>query len=232
MGFLYQNLLTELRKQTKKANGGKKQKQAKDTVEDVREDEVVEEPAEGDGAEEEVDASASDDRMPGRSGERNRLAELQNLGLGEKSFSYVSPFSGRKTGLTARMQASQDNRKAQEQYTLKGKSCLKCGKQFVDGALLKSRVIKCQSCEGFVHEKSGRCSVNLTRGNPVSYKCPTCSEELEAGKKKLKIASVSALISTVVTLGYCSCCFRFNINYHIGNIHIFLHTNLSLYFTF
>ena len=57
MGFLYQNLLTELRKQTKKANGGKKQKRGKDAVEDVREDEVVEEPAEGDGAEEEVDAS-------------------------------------------------------------------------------------------------------------------------------------------------------------------------------
>ena len=164
MGFLHQNLLIELRRS----------KTAKATPEEVHEDET-------EGAEEQIDASASDDAMPGRSGERNRLPELQNLGFGLKSFSYASPFNGRKTGLSARMQASQDNRTAQEQYSLKGKFCLKCKKQFVDGAQLKSRVIKCQSCEGFVHEKSGRCSVNLSRGNPVSFKCPTCSEGLETG---------------------------------------------------
>ena len=157
MGFLHQNLLKELRR-SRKAN-------------------LTPEEA-GEGSDPVVPGSV--DGMPGRGGERNRLVELQNLGFGQISFTYSSPFNGRKSGLSARMQASQDNRKTQEQYNLKGKSCLKCGKRFKDGALLKTQVIKCQSCEGFVHEKSGGCKINLTRGNPVSFKCPTCSE-LETG---------------------------------------------------
>ena len=167
MGFLHMNLLKELRRSRK----------AKLTPEEAGEgaDPVVPE-----SVEEEIDESALVDGMPGRGGERNRLVELQNLGFGQISFTYSSPFNGRKSGLSARMQASQDNRKTQEQYNLKGKSCLKCGKRFKDGALLKTQVIKCQSCEGFVHEKSGGCKINLTRGNPVSFKCPTCSE-LETG---------------------------------------------------
>ena len=164
MGFLHQNLLIELRRS----------KKAKETPAEVPEDDP-------EGAEEETDASATVGDMPGRNGERNRLVELQTMGLGQKSFSYSSPFKGRKTGLSARMQASQENRTAQELYDLRGKACLKCEKRFVDGALLKSRVIKCQSCHGYVHEKSGGCSVNLTRGNPVSFACPACSEGLETG---------------------------------------------------
>ena len=109
MGFLHQNLLKELRRSRK----------AKLTPEEAGEgaDPVVPE-----SVEEEIDESALVDGMPGRGGEGNRLVELQNLGFGQRSFTYSSPFNGRKTGLSAHMQASQDNRKTQEQYNLKGKS--------------------------------------------------------------------------------------------------------------
>ena len=91
-------------------------------------------------------------------------------------------------------------------------------------------MIKCQSCEGFVHEKSGGCKINLTRGNPVSFKCPTCSE-LETGF--YNVALVWELIVAVVTLKYCSCWLWFTLTFHIGHIHTVFYTGmLSLSLTF
>ena len=189
MGFLYQNLLNEL------GRSKRPKKAARPDSEEGEDDLEV-----GEGGEEENENSNNEDNMPGRSGERNRLVGLQSLGFGQKSFNYPSPYQGRKPGISARKQASQENRLALEKFDLKGKDCLKCGKRFRDGAVLKSQVLRCKSCLGFVHEKSGRCSVNLTRGNPASFKCPTCSQEQETGILRIsQLEYNSILISTLIT---------------------------------
>ena len=99
MGFLHQNLLKELRRSRK----------AKLTPEEAGEgaDPVVPE-----SVEEEIDESALVDGMPGRGDERNQLVELQNLGFGQRSFTYSSPFNGRKTGLSARFPGQSEDPRA------------------------------------------------------------------------------------------------------------------------
>ena len=57
---------------------------------------------------------------------RDRLLEIQALGLGERSFTNPnSPFFGRVIGTGSQVQARQDNAKNQVEYDLKGKKCLK-----------------------------------------------------------------------------------------------------------
>ena len=122
-----------------------------------------------------------EDNMPGRDGRRDRLEELQALGFGMRSFGYVSPYNGRKNGITARMQASEENREAQIGYELRGKKCQKCKKPFRDGATLKSKVLRCDECYEFVHEKTNACKVDLKRGNQTTYACPPCAEAMKSG---------------------------------------------------
>ena len=108
MGFLYQNLLNEL------GRSKRPKKAARPDSEEGEDDLEV-----GEGGEEENENSNNEDNMPGRSGERNRLEGLQSLGFGQKSFNYPSPYQGRKTGISARKQASQENRRALEKFDLK-----------------------------------------------------------------------------------------------------------------
>ena len=66
--------------------------------------------------------------VPGRVN-RNRLEELVSLGYGESSFTIPnSPYRSRINGITATVQASQENRVLQKNFDLKNKKCLKCQK--------------------------------------------------------------------------------------------------------
>ena len=66
--------------------------------------------------------------------------------------------------------------KIKKNYDLKNKKCLKCQKKFLNGNLKKSKVIQCNGCGGFVHEKSTTgCKVNLSRGN-LQFYCAPCGE--------------------------------------------------------
>ena len=185
MGLLTKDLMSELKK-TKRDN--RKKEQAAKAVEggeegEEGEEDVVQEVNEDNQEQEEM---LNEGNMPGRVGGRNQLQELQALGFGSRSFGYASPYKGRKNGVTARMQASAENRTAQITYELQGKSCQKCKKQFRDGAKLKSKVIRCENCFEFVHEKTNTCKVDLARGNPSSYTCPPCTEGLKSGTLFLK----------------------------------------------
>jgi hypothetical protein len=63
----------------------------------------------------------------------------------------------------------------QKNYDLKNKKCLKCQKKFLNGILKKSKVIQCNGCGGFVHEKSSTgCKVNLSRGS-LQFYCSSCA---------------------------------------------------------
>ena len=68
----------------------------------------------------------SGSNLPGRTN-TNRLVELQELGFGERSFSFQnSPYRNRIIGQTARVQALQENLQNQPNFDLKNKKCLKC----------------------------------------------------------------------------------------------------------
>ena len=206
MGLLTQTCMNELKKAKrleKKVAEEQNQDAGHEEVDEVEvglEDEQEVNEGDIEGREEEL----PENNMPGRIGERNQLQKLQRIGFGYRSFGYDSPYKGRTNGTTARMQASDENRKAQINYDLKGKSCQKCKKQFRDGAKLKSKVIRCENCYQFVHEKTNACKVDLARGNPSSYACPPCTEALKSGMLILKglfqIADYSDICITAVTV--------------------------------
>ena len=92
--------------------------------------------------------------FPGRTN-INRLDEMRAQGFGESSFiNQNSPYRKRTNGVTARGQAAKENEENQKNYDLKNKKCLKCKKKFLNGNLKKSKVIQCNGCGGFVHERS------------------------------------------------------------------------------
>lgn len=122
--------------------------------------------------------------MPGRTpSTMNRLKEFQDLGMGQRSFGYVSPYSRRKNGVTARTQASQENREKQKEYNLTGKECIKCKKMLRNGSKVKSKILRCTSCLGFVHENNKNCKINLQRGNTDDFSCELCHQEREEGER-------------------------------------------------
>ena len=101
----------------------------------------------------------------------------------------------------------------------------RCRKSYICHTNDRRNVLK-----SFFHFRSGASKINLTRGNPVSFKCPTCSE-LETGF--YNVALVWELIVAVVTLKYCSCWLWFTLTFHIGHIHTVFYTGmLSLSLTF
>ena len=76
--------------------------------------------------------------FPGRKN-KNRLKEMREQGFGERSFvNPNSPYRNRVNGVTARVQAAQENQSNQSHYDLKNKKCLKCHKKFLNGSLKKS----------------------------------------------------------------------------------------------
>ena len=94
MGFLNQNLLNELKKFKPKLP---------ENVEDEEEKELEEE---GKVEEKEEEESEHYGYMPGRpEHNRNRLLELQHLGFGENSISFLSPNSNRRAEVSAKTQA-------------------------------------------------------------------------------------------------------------------------------
>ena len=114
---------------------------------------------------------------------RDRLLEIQALGLGERSFTNPnSPFLGRVIGTGSQVQARQDNAKNQVEYDLKGKKCLKCLKRFQNGVFKKSKVVKCNGCGGFVHEKNGSgCHVIRMHEDKIFY-CNICAQHAKANQ--------------------------------------------------
>ena len=112
---------------------------------------------------------------PGRAN-KDRLQEMRAQGFGENSFvNKNSPYRNRVNGVTARGQAATENMDNQKNYDLRNKKCLKCQKKFLNGILKKSKVIQCNGCGGFVHEKSSTgCKVNLSRGS-LQFYCPSCA---------------------------------------------------------
>ena len=183
MGFLHQNLLKELKRTRKVKKNANMEEEAEETLVENAADQTLIENTEA-----EIEALVEeDDFMPGRtSSTKNRLQEFESLGMGQRSFAYNSPYSKRTNGVTARVQASQDNREKQKEYDLTGKTCVDCGKGFRNGDRLKSKVLKCTKCQGFVHENIKGCKVNLKRGNEENFGCKTCNQELESGDLVLK----------------------------------------------
>ena len=112
---------------------------------------------------------------PGRAN-KDRLQEMRAQGFGENSFvNKNSPYRNRVNGVTARGQAATENMDNQKNYDLRNKKCLKCQKKFLNGILKKSKVIQCNGCGGFVHEKSSTgCKVNLSRGS-LQFYCSSCA---------------------------------------------------------
>ena len=191
--------MNELKK-SKRVEKKTAEEQTNQDEDEVEEQEVNEEDIGG------QEEDSTENNMPGRTGERDQLQKLQRIGFGFRSFGYDSPYKGRKNGTSARMQASNENRTAQIAYELKGKSCIKCKKQFRDGDKLKSKVIRCEKCGEFVHEKTNACKVDLTRGNPTSYACPPCTEGLKSGmlifKELFQIADDSDILITATTITF------------------------------
>lgn len=192
MGFLRLNLLKEL-KRARKAKKNVENKEGNAEGENREADQTeIENP---ENVEAEIETIVDEaDFMPGRtSSTKNRLQEFEALGMGQRSFVYESPYSNRTNGVTARVQASQDNREKQKQYDLSGKNCVDCGKGFRNGDALKSKVIKCTKCHGFVHEKIKGCQVNLVRGNQENFSCKKCKQQLETGKFNELLQNVNDL---------------------------------------
>ena len=212
MGLLTQTCMNELKKskRVEKKTSEEQINQDENEQEEVNEEDIGGQVEEGqvEGVNEEdiggQEEDSTENNMPGRIGERDQLQKLQRIGFGFRSFGYDSPYKGRKNGTTARMQASNENRTAQISYELKGKSCVKCKKQFRDGDKLKSKVIRCDKCGEFVHEKTNACKVDLTRGNPTSYACPPCTEGLKSGmlilKELFQIPDDSDIFITATTI--------------------------------
>ena len=100
---------------------------------------------------------------------------MRAQGFGENSFvNQNSPYRNRVNGVTARGQAATENMDNQKNYDLKNKKCLKCQKKFLNGILNKSKVIQCNGCGGFLHEKSSTgCKVNLSHGS-LQFYCSSC----------------------------------------------------------
>ena len=122
--------------------------------------------------------------LPDHEGESYALYVKMILhSLGERSFTNPnSPFLGRVIGTGSQVQARQDNAQNQAEYDLKGKKCLKCLKRFQNGVFKKSKVIKCNGCGGFVHEKNGNgCHVIMMHEDKTFY-CNICAQHAVANQ--------------------------------------------------
>ena len=105
---------------------------------------------------------------------RGRYEELVDIGFGQRSIQGPSrPIHERAIGVTAAAAASALN--SAENYDIKGKSCLKCEGKFQAGKKIKTKVVQCVICKGFVHECKKDCKVDISQGNE-NYKCPICLE--------------------------------------------------------
>ena len=122
---------------------------------------------------------------------------MWDQGLGEHSFRVQnSPYQNRVVGQSAKVTASILNNENQQKYDFKNKKCLKCKRKFINGALKKSKVIKCNGCGGFVHESSSvGCSVDMKRGSP-NYYCPDC-EPFSLDTQKQRNNTEQLLIDTI-----------------------------------
>ena len=132
-------------------------------------------------ATEDVDAEGEDDtheEVETSEEAGGRYAELVNAGYGRKSISGpTKPIHRRPVGTSAAAAASALN--TQQNYDIKGKTCLKCEVKFQAGKKIKTKVVKCTGCQGFVHENKKDCRVDITRGCE-DFRCPGCVHNNEA----------------------------------------------------